>query len=163
MTGRQPAVRLRRATEADADLLLAWANDPETRAASFHPDPIDRSGHVRWLAARLASPATAFWIGEGDDGRPVGQIRIEVGADAVGEVSIATAPDARGMGFGGALLRAAIEEARGTLPVERLLARVRTDNDASLALFERGGFDERSRGLCFDVPCATFELALRRR
>jgi len=53
VTGRQPAVRLRRATASDADLLLDWANDPVTRAASFHPDPIDRSGHVRWLAARV--------------------------------------------------------------------------------------------------------------
>jgi RimJ/RimL family protein N-acetyltransferase len=163
VTGRQPAVRLRRATASDADLLLDWANDPVTRAASFHPDPIDRSGHVRWLAARIASPATAFWIGETADGRPIGQVRIEIGADAVGEVSISTAPDARGSGFGAALLRAAVDETRETLPVERLLARVRLDNGASLALFRGAGFRERSRGTCFDVPCATFELEPGRR
>jgi RimJ/RimL family protein N-acetyltransferase len=158
VTVRQPVVRLRRVTESDADLILAWANDPETRAASFHPDPIDPSGHVRWLAARLASPTTSFWIGESDDGPPIGQVRVEADGGAVGEISISVAPDARGHGFGRALLLAAVDEAGRTLPVRRLLARVRLDNPASLALFAGAGFRERSRDTCFDVPCATFEL-----
>jgi RimJ/RimL family protein N-acetyltransferase len=164
VTGRQPAVRLRRTTESDADLLLAWANDPATRAASFHPDPIDRAGHVRWLAGRLASPTTSFWIGE-REGRPIGQVRIELGADtvgahAVGEISVSIAPDARGMGLGRALLLAAIDEAGRTLPVDGLLARVRLDNPASLALFAGAGFIELGRRMCFGVPCAELELRL---
>ena len=158
MTVRQPVVRLRRVTESDADLILAWANDPETRAASFHPDPIDPAGHLRWLGARLMSPTTGFWIGESDDGRPIGQVRAETHGGAVAEVSIAVAPDARGQGFGRALLMAAVEEAGRALAIERILARVRLDNPASLALFAGAGFRERSRGTCFDVPCATFEL-----
>jgi RimJ/RimL family protein N-acetyltransferase len=155
VTGRQPAVRLRRATESDADLLLGWANDPATRAASFHPDPIDRLGHVRWLAARLESPTTRFWIGEADDGRPIGQVRIEVD-----EISISVAPTARGMGFGRALLGAAVDEAGRTLPAERLLASVRLDNPASLALFAGAGFVEFRRRLCEGVPCVELELRL---
>jgi RimJ/RimL family protein N-acetyltransferase len=164
VTVRQPVVRLRRVTESDADLLLAWANDPATRAASFHPDPIDRTGHVRWLTGRLASPETAFWIGE-TDGRPIGQVRVELGADtvgddAVGEISISIAPDARGMGLGRLLLLAAIDEAGRTLPLERLMARVRLDNPASLALFARAGFIELGRGMCFGTPCAELEHRL---
>ena len=157
MTVRQPVVRLRRVTESDADLILAWANDPDTRAASFHPDPIDPAGHVRWLAARLASPTTGFWIGESDDGRPIGQVRVEADGSG-GELSISVAPDARGQRFGRSLLQAGIAEARRTLLVRHLLARVRLDNPASLALFAGAGFHERSQGICFDVPCAMFEL-----
>jgi RimJ/RimL family protein N-acetyltransferase len=156
MTGRQPAVRLRRVTASDADLLLAWANDPVTRAASFHPSPIDPAGHVRWLAARLASPETGFWIGESADGLAVGQVRVEGE-----EVSISVAPDARGQGFGRVLLAAAVEEAGRTLPVERMLARVRVDNPASLALFAGAGFVELVRGLCEGVPCVELERRLR--
>jgi RimJ/RimL family protein N-acetyltransferase len=145
----------------DADLLLAWANDPVTRAASFHPGPIERADHVRWLADRLASPTTGFWIGVADDGRPIGQVRVEVSSDAVGEISISTAPEARERGFGRALLAAAVGEAPRALGVKRLLARVRTDNPASLALFAGAGFAERGRGECFGVPCAALELRLR--
>jgi RimJ/RimL family protein N-acetyltransferase len=160
MTGRRPAVRLRPATASDADLLLGWANDQATRAASFHPDPIDRAGHVRWLADRLASPTTGFWIGEADDGRPIGQVRIEAGDRAVGELSISVAPNARGMGFGRALLFAAVDEAPRTLRVERLSARVRTDNPASLALFTGVGFVEIGPGTCAGVPCVELDLRL---
>jgi RimJ/RimL family protein N-acetyltransferase len=160
VTGRRPDVRLRRVSESDAEVLLAWANDPVTRAASFHPDPIDRAGHVRWLAGRLASPTTGFWIGE-SDGRPIGQVRVEVGVDAVGEISISIAPDARGTGLGRALLSIAVEEAPRALLVERLLARVRPDNPASLALFGGAGFVEVGRGICAGVPCADLELRLR--
>ena len=155
MTGREPAVRLRRVTAADADLLLAWANHPVTRAASFHPDPIERAGHVRWLTSRPASPTTGFWIGEADDARPIGQVRVEGG-----EVSISVAPDARGMGFGRALLAAGVDEAGRTLAVERLVARVRVDNPASLALFAGAGFVEIGRRLCEGVPCIELELRL---
>ena len=161
MTGRRQAPRLRRVTESDADLLLAWSNDPATRLASFHPAPIERTRHLQWLAARLASPTTGFWIGEAG-GRPIGQIRVEVIADRVGEISIATAPEARGVGLGGALLRAGIEEAGRVLSLVSLLARVRLDNAASIALFVGAGFKERGRTKCFDIPCVEYELALDR-
>jgi RimJ/RimL family protein N-acetyltransferase len=156
VTGRGPAVRLRPVTESDADLLLRWANDPATRAASFHPDPIDRLSHVRWLAARLASPTTGFWIGDDDGGRPIGQVRVE--GD---EISISVAPTARGKGFGRALLQAAVDETGRTRSAEHLLARVRVDNPASLALFAGAGFVELSHGLCEGVPCVKLELRLR--
>ena len=159
MTGGRPVVQLRRATDADADLLLAWSNDPATRAASFHPERIERADHVRWLATRLASPSTGLWIGEAD-GRPIGQVRVEIVAHEVGEISIATAAEARGVGLGRALLAAAIAQAGEALPISALLARVRLDNSASLALFSGAGFIERGRTTCVGVPCAEFELRL---
>jgi RimJ/RimL family protein N-acetyltransferase len=159
VTGRRPVVQLRRAMESDAELLLAWANDPATRAASFHPEPIERAGHMPWLAARLASPSTGFWIGDAD-GRPIGQVRVEIVAHEVGEISISIAPEARGVGFGRALLVAASAEAGEVLPISTLLARVRLDNPASLGLFAGAGFVERGRTTCAGVPCAEFELQL---
>jgi RimJ/RimL family protein N-acetyltransferase len=159
VTGRRPVVQLRRATDADADLLLAWSNDPATRAASFHPEPIERADHVRWLATRLASPSTGLWIGEAG-GQPIGQVRVEIVAHEVGEISISTAANARRVGLGRALLDAAIAEAGEALPISALLARVRLDNPASLALFSGAGFVERGRTTCAGVPCAEFELRL---
>ena len=176
MTGIDPGgpahdITLRRVTASDSDLILEWANDPVTRASSFHPGPIAAADHSRWFAARLADPATAFWIGE-QDGRPIGQVRIESESEResggtpsstpssarTAEVSISVAPGYRGRGSGRALLLAAIATVRDVLPVAALRARVRTDNPASLALFAAAGFRELGRDICDGVPCAQFEL-----
>lgn len=151
-------VRVRPVVAADADLLLEWANDPVTRAASFHPATIDQAAHRRWLAGRLASATTAFWIGEAD-GSPVGQVRVELAPDGTGEVGISVAPATRGTGIGRELLAAALAETARTLPVATFLARVRLDNERSFALFQGAGFVERGRGSCEGIPCA--ELVAR--
>ena len=43
-----PQLHYRRGTEADVDLVFEWANDQQTRAASFHPNAIPHDSHVRW-------------------------------------------------------------------------------------------------------------------
>jgi RimJ/RimL family protein N-acetyltransferase len=163
----RPAVELRPATDADADLLLDWANDPVTRAAGFHPALIDRGTHIGWLAARLASPKTRIWIGmrRGRDGEPagqvdpVGQVRLEVDERGVAEVGIAVAPRARGQGVGGSLLDAGLAAARAdsAFGARRFLARVRPDNAASVRLFRAAGFAEVSRDRVNGIDCLVFE------
>ena len=58
------------------------------------------------------------------------------------------------------VLYATTAEAGEVLPISTLLARVRLDNPASLALFAGAGFVERGRTTCAGVPCAEFELQL---
>src|SRR5439155_749158 len=101
-------LRVRPATAADSALLLEWANDPETRAASFSQHLIEAREHARWLAATLASPNVRLLIGcEGE--RAVGQVRFVCDATGAAEISISVAPDTRGRGVGGRMLRAAID------------------------------------------------------
>jgi RimJ/RimL family protein N-acetyltransferase len=134
-------ITVRPATADDAELLLGWANDATTRASGFHPAPIDRVTHERWLAARLTSPHSRLYIGL-EDGRPVGQVRLEAGPDCRVEVGISVAPEARGRGVGRELLTAGL--AAGTadpdLDVDVFTARIRPANDASIALFTGAGF-----------------------
>jgi RimJ/RimL family protein N-acetyltransferase len=134
-------ISLRPATHADADLLLDWANDPTTRAAGFHPEPIDQSTHELWLSARLASPTSRLYVGLEDE-RPIGQVRLEVGTGGRTEVGISIASEARGRGLGGALLRAALAAGRSdrALGVDTFTARIRPENVASISLFSEVGF-----------------------
>jgi hypothetical protein len=68
-------VSLRPANADDAELLLAWANDAATRAASFDRPEIAPDVHAAWLTRVLADPSRRLWIAlEGD--RPVGQVRL---------------------------------------------------------------------------------------
>ena len=133
-------VALRPATAEDEAMLLEWANDPGTRAASRSHEPIPPADHQRWLVRRLATPDDArIWIGE-SDGLPIGVVRFERrGPDRV-EVSITVAPDARGRGLARPLLEEGIVAARAVFGRVTILADVLPGNEASMRLFGAAGF-----------------------
>jgi UDP-2,4-diacetamido-2,4,6-trideoxy-beta-L-altropyranose hydrolase len=132
---RSSLVDLRPATMDDADLLLAWANDAATRAASFSSAPIERSDHVAWLARRLRS-ADAFQLVA-----DVGVVRFDVeGADA--EISVAVAPERRGGSWAGPLIDAGCRWLGAARPdVARVVARIKATNVASQRAFAAADFD----------------------
>ena len=130
-------VRVRRATMGDARLLWNWANDPDTRAASFTPEPIPYPDHLRWLRDRLGDRSCLLLIGWKGAG-PLGQIRFDSRGDEA-EVSVSVAPEHRGT-VGGLFLESAIGRFRRAKPRTAILARVKIDNEQSRRLFERAGF-----------------------
>lgn len=137
---RSVDVELRPAAPADAALLLAWANDPLTRWASSDRPVIEPAEHAAWLERGLAATDRSWmWIGE-RDGRAIGVVRFErrTGDDA--EVSITVAPEQRGRGVGAALLASGIDTFDAVAGPTRLIARIRSDHAASLALFAGAGF-----------------------
>jgi RimJ/RimL family protein N-acetyltransferase len=154
-----PVVEVRPATAADAALLLTWANDPDTRAASFHPERIAPDEHAAWMTRSLTLPTRRLFIGMlGDD--PIGQVRLDANAAGQAEVGISIAPERRGQGLGAGLLATAVEAGRRDpgLAVERFVARVRVGNEASIRLFEGAGFVLRGTDTCHGVPCMIYEL-----
>lgn len=157
-----PAARLtlRPIGPTDRDLLLGWANDPATRAASFHPAPIDPATHAAWFERRLGERDGRIWIGL-VDGRPVGQVRVDRVAPGRGEVGISVAPEARGRGIARLLLRAGIDAAAGELDVGTLLALVRPENVASMRLFSSAGFRPAGEDVRAGVACRILVLRTR--
>jgi RimJ/RimL family protein N-acetyltransferase len=123
---------------ADADLLLAWRNDPATRASSFRSEEIPRATHLKWLERKLADNACAVLIVE-EAGEPVGQVRLDADAH-MAEIHVAVAPVARSRSIGRQALRAAVAQAPALLGVSRIKANVKPDNEASLRAFEAAGF-----------------------
>ena len=134
-------ITLRPATADDERLLLAWANEPTTRAAGFRPAEIAPDEHHRWLTARLASPTSRLYVGL-RDGEPVGQVRLDRDDAGRVEVGISVAAEVRGQGLGRELLAAALDAGRGddALAATSFVARIRPGNAASIALFEGAGF-----------------------
>lgn len=130
-------VRIRAATLADARLLWHWANDPDTRSASFHPEPIKYQDHLAWLQGRLADRSCLLLIGWNGAG-PLGQVRFDI-READAEVSISVAPEHRGT-VGLLLLEGAMRRFRRSSPGIGLIAQVKRDNEASRRLFERAGY-----------------------
>lgn len=151
-------LRVRPADAGDADLLLAWANDPATRAVSLHTAPIGRDEHVRWLAGVLADARSGVWIGLHGD-RPVGQVRVQLDDHGNGEVSISVAAEERGRGLAGPLLDAGLAAAAAALPVTTFVAHVRPDNEPSRRLFAGAGFDDAGRVVRAGVEVLEFRRA----
>ncbi len=118
----------------DSAFLMELRNDPAVIRASRVDEPVQQAEHLAWLRSSLErSDRRLFVVCAGD--LRVGQARLD--RTAVGEVvSIVLDRTRRGLGYGRATLTALQAEARGDL-----LAEVRRDNAASLALFVSVGFE----------------------
>jgi spore coat polysaccharide biosynthesis protein SpsF len=153
----QPAegeLYLRTALPDDAHFVRRLRNDADAVRFSGTPEPVGEADHQRWFDAVLADPGRRLAIGV-LDGRPVGMVRLDVDA-AVGTVSVAVDPDARGRGTATTMLRLLLEDLTGDVQVDGLRAIVSNDNHASLRLFERAGFlatgQEAGRTTVFEWP-----------
>jgi RimJ/RimL family protein N-acetyltransferase len=137
---RQHGITTRHARPADCRLLFAWANDAQTRAGSFHGQPIPFPDHERWFDASLAGETRVLLVAE-IDGSPVGLIRLdrEARESKTAEIGITVAPEKRGRGLAAPLLLHAQHEA-AALGLRKLVARIKSANEPSLRAFERAGF-----------------------
>ncbi len=129
---------LRKATEADAEILFRWRNEPETRANSFHTEPIPYEEHVAWLTAALQNPSQEIYIFcDGDV--PIGQVRLSTEGD-VATISYGIDVAYRAQGYGQAMLRCVenLCAERGT--PQMLRGYVKKNNIASQVIFERLGY-----------------------
>ncbi len=141
LRGAASAVDVRAAGLEDADLLRAWRNDATTRSVSRNAQEVTPQDHLAWLRSSLARPDRLLLVGD-RDGRAVGTVRWDAMGRREWEVSITVAPEARGHGVAGALLRAgevALAEHLGE-PPDALLAVVHRDNTTSRRLFVGSGY-----------------------
>ncbi|HXQ45093.1 MAG TPA: pseudaminic acid synthase [Caulobacteraceae bacterium] len=123
---------VRRATHDDALDVLAWRNDPTTRAMSRDTRVIEEAEHAAWFERALGDPLRLLLIGE-DGADKVGMVRIDRGETS--EISININPRLRGQGRGATLLAKALACFDGPL-----LAEVKHGNVASKRLFAKAGF-----------------------
>lgn len=132
-------VDVREATIADAEILLAWRNDPATRAASRQPDVVEPDDHRAWLESSLDRADRHLLIGS-VSGVLIGTVRWDAEPDEEWEVSITLDPEARGRRLAGPLLRGGQDWLAGRSHPVTVLAVVHRDNPASAKLFLREGY-----------------------
>jgi RimJ/RimL family protein N-acetyltransferase len=133
------AITLRRARSEDAERLLQWRNDPETRRWYLQRARVPRRDHEGWLSLKLNDRGCRIYIVE-ERGVPVGQLRIERVGPSAAEVSLSVDAAARGRGIGSTMLKRAAAAARRELRVAKLLAHVRPENVPSAVAFLKAGF-----------------------
>jgi RimJ/RimL family protein N-acetyltransferase len=143
------ALKLRRVTRADADLLRRWRNDPSARRQFFDSARVARAAHGRWLDERLRDRRSLLLIAEAG-GEAVGQVRFERAGASGAEISVSVDRAHRGRGLGVRVIRLGVARARRVWRLRSVLARVQAANAASAIAFLKAGFEfravERVRG-----------------
>ncbi len=128
---------LRKANERDRKQLFDWANEPETRANSFHQEKISWEEHSGWYDRMMQAEDVLLYIAM-DFMKPVGQVRLNIEDDA-GRISYSVDEECRGDHMGQKMLALLEKEAAGK--VARLVAEVKPDNLASRRNFEKLGYE----------------------
>ena len=129
-------IELRKAEMGDADMLLRWRNDRETRKNSLRTGIVAYSDHMAWMEWALDDDLTEIFIGVHDEA-PVGVIRFDNPVQhGTVEVSITIAPECRGKGYGRKLLSVGGLYKRD----DHLLAIIKKENKQSIKMFERAGY-----------------------
>lgn len=139
--------KLRNVSIEDAEIILAWRNDEDTRKNSFSKEIISFETHMKWFSSKLEDENCFMYIMEIGP-KPVGLIRIDK-VSSFGEISFMIAPDERGKGYGKRILSLAEDN----LPkgIDTLIGLVENENKASKKCFADNGFSEFKGGetICF--------------
>ncbi len=134
---------MRLATAEDSERLFAWRNDPETRRASHNTDVVPPERHAEWLEKTLLRNDQILLIAMLHD-EPIGTVRFDKRPDSYFEVSINLAPEVRAKKLGTACLGAACDFVLAKKSAG-FHAEIRSENAASIRIFERCGFHETGR------------------
>lgn len=123
---------LRSATLADAELLLQWRNDEETRKASLSEAPVALNEHLQWLDRVLKDQSRKLFIVE-QNGNPIGTVRADW-LNGKWKMSWTVSPSSRGKGLAALMVGQVIEELAAPVCAE-----VKENNLASCRVAERLG------------------------
>jgi len=132
-------VHLRKVVEEDAQLIWEWANDPETRSASFSTRPIPWENHVAWFSQKLKDPGCLFYLVADSKSTPIGQIRFQVDGDEA-VVSVSLSPIARRRGYGHTIIWLGVQQVFDHTSVNSIYAYIKPGNQASMGAFSKAGF-----------------------
>jgi ribosomal protein S18 acetylase RimI-like enzyme len=142
----ESALRIRPADGRDLYCLWLWANDPETRRASFCRAAISWSDHVAWFEGQRQDEAPIF-IAETAQGQPIGSVRFDTGDGwRTTRLSYVVGPEARRQGWSRQLVIQGIEHFRLLRPGATITARVMADNVGSLRVFRGLAWTESVEG-----------------
>lgn len=125
---------LRPVETTDAELLLLWRNDEQTRKSSHNTDFVSYKSHTSWLSKSLVNPNRILCIAELSH-KPIGTVRADYLPDlGEWELSWTISPDYRGQGFGKGMLEFFSKRFE-----EPIIAEVKSLNISSIKIAEHIG------------------------
>jgi RimJ/RimL family protein N-acetyltransferase len=131
---------VRRVQAQDCRLLWEWANDPETRAASFNSERISWTEHRRWFSHKLEDPDCVLLMLEHKKAGPIARVRFDPHGGLASEISLTISPECRGRRLAAYVLDKAVAIAFERPTLQCVHAFVKSGNKSSALAFQRAGF-----------------------
>ena len=132
-------ITVREATPADVDTLVGMLVEVAAEGRWIGTEaPVDVDRRRRRMAADVEAEDAVVLVAEAD-GKPVGQLGLQLARYGVADLGMLVAAGWRGRGVGAALLAEAVRRAREA-GAHKLALQVWPHNTAAIALYERFGF-----------------------
>lgn len=152
-------LKLRDVTDLDRELIWQWANDEDTRLASYSQAYISWNEHTQWFDSVQKWKNHKFYIAVNESDGPVGQIRFALeGDDAI--VSFSVSPDFRRKGYGKEILVRATRKLFNETNIKQIFAYIKSENSQSLTVFKNAGFQLVEEVVFSEIN--SFKMILRR-
>lgn len=148
-------LRIRKANINDLNLYFEWTNDSEVRNKSFHSDKITFENHSIWFNKKINDESTQMYVFEYNK-NPCGQVRIGI-ENSTSIIGISIDSKYRGKGLGKTMLEMASREffKKYNFPI---FAYIKTDNIASVKIFEKAGFNFVCNDSINNKECFKYKL-----
>lgn len=160
MSAAGGVISLRPATMTDREMVFRWRNDPFVVAqGSFHRG-VEWEEHQIWFEKTILGNTRRMFIVL-DQGNPIGQIRFDRKGQQDCVVSVYLLQASTGRGLGVQAIRMGCAAIFEVWDVDRVIACVRLDNQASRSAFRKSGFREaEAAGMC---PAGHYSLTSSRK
>lgn len=144
--------KLRLANSDDALPILAIRNSEAIRNVSFNTGIISEEEHIRWFNQSLQRDDRWILVAESENKKLIGILRYDVISSTALEVSIFLNPGYIGRGIGCTLLAEGnYWVLRNIKTIQKIEAKVLSNNIASNKTFKKGGFVEKYKVYELDI------------
>jgi RimJ/RimL family protein N-acetyltransferase len=140
LVGKENIV-LRPANKQDCRYVWELRNHPTAREYSINNNEIPYDSHEKWFTAALHDDKIKIFVIV-YKGNEVGTIRFNLEKEnpTNAYVSIVISPDSRNSGLGSAILKKASEFAIKEFKLDKILAKIKPDNNVSIKAFTNAGY-----------------------
>lgn len=152
---------MRPANHNDCMLLHSWLNGPLVRKISLNPGQVPIKTLKRWFYVLIADKDVLLFTAEllvNDQWTPIAQIRVHDD----GEIGISVHEEYRGKRLATPIILASLDFAGYNFSINKVFARIRCDNVASIRAFKRAGFRFEGEITVKGYPCVEYTYKLYR-
>lgn len=139
-------IGIRKVREDDKDFLLKLKNEPISLKYSFNPHKVSKREHEKWFRKIINSAEIKQLIITDKRDNPIGQARFNIDPKTnSAEISVSIIPKVRGKGYGAKVIRKSSMYAIKKFKIDKVYARIKKSNKASVMAFSKAGFKEISK------------------